>query len=731
MARRGPITQTTSIPAPTGGWNARDAIADMPPTDAVSLVNMFPRTTTVDLRGGYAQYATGLPSQVDTLMAYAGGSTNKFKAISSGAIYDVTNGGAAGNYLSLPGTAGNYASTPDAAVLDITGDIDIICYAAAADWTPAAMMLLVSKWNTGGNQRSYNFFIQTGSTGKLVMQVSTDGTGAGNVAGTSSIAPSVVDGAGLWLRATRNVTTGDVVFYTSTDSQSTAVGSVLWVQLGATQPTTTGAAFVGTADLEVGAQNAGANNNFIGKVYSAYVYSGIGGTLAASMVANDTTPATASWASALTGETWTANGTAAIVGTREVIGLSNSRWQYQNFTTTAGSYIVMVNGADVYRVYDGTAWHKDGDGAPYDITGVTSSNLIDVHVFKSRLWFVQVNTLKAWYLPVNSIGGAATVLDLSGVFLKGGTLQAMATWTIDSGFGVDDYAVWATSKGEVAVYKLSDPTTPSGIALIGIWHIGSPVGRRCFMKFRGDNLIICQDGIMPLASALQSSRLDPRVAVSNKIELAVSTAVTNYGANYGWQLLQFPKEDMLILNVPVQEGSAQQQYVMNTINGSWCNFTGWAANCWELFNDNAYFGGNGFVGQAWSTNADAGTNIQGNALQAFSALRSPAIQKRFTRIRPTLYSNGSPTIYANVNLDLDTTDPSSPLAFSPTTYGVWDTGLWDTAVWGADLTLNNRWQGANGVGGWVAPRLKVATMGIQVQWVNTDLVYERAAGPTP
>ena len=42
-----------SVPAPLGGWNARDALGEMEETDAVILQNMFPLTTQVIARFGY------------------------------------------------------------------------------------------------------------------------------------------------------------------------------------------------------------------------------------------------------------------------------------------------------------------------------------------------------------------------------------------------------------------------------------------------------------------------------------------------------------------------------------------------------------------------------------------------------------------------------------------------------------------------------------------------------
>ena len=85
-----------SLPAPTGGWNARDSIADMPQSDAVDLVNFLPNPTECQLRYGYSNWSTGLPGQVETIMSYAGGASNKMFAASVTGIYDCTAGGAVG-----------------------------------------------------------------------------------------------------------------------------------------------------------------------------------------------------------------------------------------------------------------------------------------------------------------------------------------------------------------------------------------------------------------------------------------------------------------------------------------------------------------------------------------------------------------------------------------------------------------------------------------------------------
>ena len=497
-------SQTVTVAAPIGGWNARDALGAMDPLDAVTLQNFWPGTNSVILRNGYTKHATGLPAQVQTLMAYSSGTANKLFAVSDGKIYDATNTGA--------------------------------------------------------------------------------------------------------------------------------------------------------------------------------------------------------------------------VGAAAVSGLTNSKFQYVNITTPGGSYLMAVNGADKLRTFDGTNWHTDGDGSPYDITNVDTATVSNITLFKNRIWLTTSNTLKAWYLPVNSIGGAAVALDMTSVFQLGGYIMAGMTWTLDAGYGVDDYLVFITSNGEALVWRLTDPTTPSGIQQIGLYKLGAPIGRRCYTKFGGDLLVITQDGVVPMSGALQSSRLDPRVSITNKIQYAMSSAISTYGANFGWQLLYYPKENQLILNVPISVGT-QQQYVMNNITKSWCNFTGWAANCWELHIDDPYFGGNGYVGKAWNGNTDDTSDIAGFSLQSFQSYGT-ALQKQCKMIRYHLQTNGSPAVFGNVNVDYNLADESAQLNFSTSIYGLWDSGLWDTAIWGAGLVPSADWQGATNIGYTFAPLLKTATQGIQLQWVATDLVFE-------
>ena len=63
--------KTASVPAPIGGWNARDSLANMQPMDAVQMINFFPTPTDVTMRKGWTEKSTGIVGQVNTVITYS------------------------------------------------------------------------------------------------------------------------------------------------------------------------------------------------------------------------------------------------------------------------------------------------------------------------------------------------------------------------------------------------------------------------------------------------------------------------------------------------------------------------------------------------------------------------------------------------------------------------------------------------------------------------------------
>jgi hypothetical protein len=96
-AFKGQTTHVRSFPAPIGGWNKRDPIAGMKPTDAVNLVNWFPRVTDCVIRGGESDHVTGFADRPKSLMLYSPpNASNKLFAGANSGVYDVSSPGAVG-----------------------------------------------------------------------------------------------------------------------------------------------------------------------------------------------------------------------------------------------------------------------------------------------------------------------------------------------------------------------------------------------------------------------------------------------------------------------------------------------------------------------------------------------------------------------------------------------------------------------------------------------------------
>jgi hypothetical protein len=395
-----------------------------------------------------------------------------------------------------------------------------------------------------------------------------------------------------------------------------------------------------------------------------------------------------------------------------------------------GTYSVTVTGSTTFTYTMATAPSGDatvvGTYTVIGISGINSNTFININMCQNRLFFVQKNTMTFWYLPVESIGGAALDFPLGSIARSGGYLQAMGTWTLDAGYGVDDLSAFVTSMGEIIVYKGTNPSDSNNWSEVGVWQFGQTFSRRCFFKWGGDLLLLTQDGLVPMGAVIQSTRLDPRINLTDKIYFAVSQAATTFYAEFGWQINYFASENMLILNIPT--GTGFEQYVMHTITKSWARFTGINAICWEVSGNNQiFFGADGFVGEFYSDNADDGENIVGNCQQAYSYFDSRGQLKRFTLIRPILQTtNGFPTVLCGISTDFDTVPLTNQISFNPSlsTLAKWDVAEWDEASWGGALTITKNWQGVSGLGFSGSVNMNVASQGIDFHWASTDYVME-------
>src|SRR3546814_18568153 len=82
--------------------------------------------------------------------------------------------------------------------------------------------------------------------------------------------------------------------------------------------------------------------------------------------------------------------------------------------TAGGQFLLIMNGVDTPRTFNGTSW------ANASITGPTQANLVWCNLHQRRLWFGEQDSLTAWYLAVHSISGAASSFSLAGIAKLGG-----------------------------------------------------------------------------------------------------------------------------------------------------------------------------------------------------------------------------------------------------------------------------------------------------------------------
>ena len=386
--------------------------------------------------------------------------------------------------------------------------------------------------------------------------------------------------------------------------------------------------------------------------------------------------------------------TSAANGSAEVTGNTNDRWQHVNFTTIDGLNALWIcNGADDSRRWDGTSWSINTIAG-----GITGPDVIHVNAFKGRLWLTVNGSLNAWYLAVGAVQGTATEFPLQGVFRKGGVLQAIGTWSLDAGAGPDDIIAFISSRGEVAVYSGIDPA--ADFTLKGVYEVGPPIGRRCLTQVGGDLMLISIDGVLPLSQALVVERGVQRgVSITRLIQPVMNQSARDWGSNFGWQLMSYPLGTRAILNVPTGVGTAQRQYVMNTVTGAWCRFLGQEGNCWEVYNDRLFFGGNdGVVYEADSGGSDAGTAITYDLRTAFNYFRKRGMLKRFTMCRPLLTTNDVVTPGLAVNVDFGEDAALSTPSFVAAAVAEWDVAQWDEALWPIEERIIADWQSVAGLG---------------------------------
>lgn len=409
-----------------------------------------------------------------------------------------------------------------------------------------------------------------------------------------------------------------------------------------------------------------------------------------------------------------------------VAACTNGYWNWTQMGVSGGTYLMMFNGTDKPLYYDGTTWTAvDGVSAPA-ITGLTTTSIVAGNIFKRRLYMLQNNKLSFWYLAVDAVGGVANEFLLGPLCSHGGYAMAIDTWSFDGGTGPDDYLAIATSEGELLIFKGSNPADPTAFSAVGTYYVGRPLGRKCFRKFGGDLILMTQLGAIPLSKILLSTTVDYHSALTDKILNAFNGSALSYYGNTGWEIQLHSTKSALIFNIPTAAGATTAvQYVMNTITGKWCSFSGWNASAFAVFNGELYFADSTKISKAWTGKSDNATNINANAETAYSNFGSSTQLKNWKLFRPMFLVDGLLSFSVGLSVDFSQTVTLSPATFSAISGARWDVDLWDVGMWAAGLEIIASWRSpAAKPGYWAAGIVQIGTNSLEVQWVANDYTFE-------
>ncbi len=409
--------------------------------------------------------------------------------------------------------------------------------------------------------------------------------------------------------------------------------------------------------------------------------------------------------------------------------LTNGRVESVNFRTTGGSFLVCVNGTDDLTYFNGTSW---ATVASFVIGAgpatLDTDEIVSIQSFKRGLYFLKKDSLSFFYLPIDQILGTVSEYPLGGIFPKGGYLVAQGTWTVDGGSGVDDLTVFVTSEGQLAVFQGTDPGSATTWALVGVFDVAKPVGRRCFFKFGGDLLYMSYLGCIGVSRFLQSTKVNLQPAITNTIEQAFAEAATLYGENEGWEFVYSPSADLLLINIPLNEYDNSVQYVMNTTTGAWAKFTGWDCYCWTLYNNTLYGGMAGKVGKFWQDGGDFGQLIQCYVKQAPIYLSPRGRQSQIQLLQPILKIGGRVAVDAAIDNNFSDEDTYGQAVFATVANSRFDSAQFDTAVWGQIASNKIDWiTVADNMGPVKALRLRVLASDATVEWTATNVLYQVGA----
>lgn len=406
--------------------------------------------------------------------------------------------------------------------------------------------------------------------------------------------------------------------------------------------------------------------------------------------------------------------------------------------TSAGHFLFYAdeeNGLFRYEEASDT-WAPVSSGVgPGEISGINPASVCFVTVWKNRVWLVEKNSTRAWYLPAGAIAGVAQPFNFAQKFKAGGSLVGLWSWTYDGGAGIDDALVGLSSAGDVVVYQGTDPADDATFSLKGVWQVGGlPQGRNVATDYGGDLLLLTRLGVVSLSRLVSGGGDDRTQYATAKVANIFAAAMAARHFLRGWRILLHPEDNTLLITVPETDTTATTQLAMALGARSWTRYRGLPIFSCAAWGGKLYFGthngrvcvNDGPVDGVELENPNAFTNIEFSLLTSFQALGTRK-RKRVRLIRPVLLSESTNQVFSvAARYDFNLFDavflPTPSLATIPGSSS-WDTGLWDSALWAGEYIPSKDVRGTTGIGTDVAVALR-GSADSRTVLVGFDVVFD-------
>lgn len=403
-------------------------------------------------------------------------------------------------------------------------------------------------------------------------------------------------------------------------------------------------------------------------------------------------------------------------------------------------YADELNGLWFYTSTTG-AWAR-----PTGITGPDIEHVAFVVVHKQRLWLIEENQAKAWYLPIASKTGQAEEFFFGSKFPHGGRLRGLYNWSVDGGDGVDDYLVAVSSAGDITPYQGADPSSADSWSVVGTYYVGRvPRGRNFAGEYAGDLYILCSFGVIAMSDLLRGvqvmSDASNRDSLSYKIARPIREDMQNTREEYGWEPIFMPAQGMLLITTPQSLNTPTEQWTLNLATNGWGKWRGVPMSSAAEWKGLVYFGDANSAVHVMDVDRDgiplapapAGVSYNGQPIE-FSLMTSyqdygaPTQFKIPQYIRPDFFSSAFPAYKVKAVYDYNIVEPLVMLAAPPDRplEARWDFAYWDEAVWGgSELGIGqSKITGSAGMGRTIAIAIRgeaiasTRLLSIDVMWQN-------------